>query len=433
VKCKIRVYVRKKIDTRPVISVRLPIIMLRAMFSGCFIGSSPIDFCNKNVETGYDWYHTKIIRDVCLEAYFVNEEGTVVPLGEFNEVNDKVNNKRCRRSLFDVVGNKAVATQMLQTIRNSAESLTLTLTLTDVSHKDAAIREIHVHSRDVVSSDVKHLRRRAFQKWRVMTLKDITDVRNAHLHQRSSAHRAILDSMFPCHVVEAFAQQAERLLIGERNSPVSVSVSSMNDDVYRSHANVSIMFMDIVGFTTMAESVCPHETMRFLNTLFGRLDALLDSYPSVFKLETAGDCYIVSSGILTRDPATGMTRVLDASSCPASHARYAADVLAFARDLIRAVRKMHMPGTSGHVKVRVGIHSGNVASGVIGVKIPKFAVFGDAMNTASRMESTGVPDQIHVSDTFSALLPDEPWCKLRGERSLHVKGKGMMNTDLLVV
>lgn len=106
----------------------------------------------------------------------------------------------------------------------------------------------------------------------------------------------------------------------------------------------------------------------------------------------------------------------------ASHdpAASAAAVFAFAKDMLAAASTVAMPHNGQPVQIRIGMHTGPVVTGVIGSALPKFSVFGDTMNTASRMESTSVPGRIQVSETTHALLPHEAWQPTGG---VEVKGK----------
>ncbi|KAF5836773.1 nucleotide cyclase [Dunaliella salina] len=167
----------------------------------------------------------------------------------------------------------------------------------------------------------------------------------------------------------------------------------------------------------------PHDVMLLLNTLFSRFDSLTDKF-NVFKLETAGDCYVVTAGILSNEERNGFVSTLE-SHDPAASARR---VMEFAKALLEETAKVKMPPSSGEasVQVRIGIHTGDVVSGLVGFKLPKFSLCGDAMCTASRLESSGQAGRIQVSETTHALLPEYAW----QAKSVTVKGKGAMRSFL---
>ncbi|EFJ49535.1 guanylyl and adenylyl cyclase family member, partial [Volvox carteri f. nagariensis] len=144
------------------------------------------------------------------------------------------------------------------------------------------------------------------------------------------------------------------------------------------------------GFTTMCNSVKPATVMSFLNDLYTRLDAMLDAF-GVYKVETIGDCYVAAGGLMKVDEETGAVTVRSDDA------------------LLHAASAVRLPTSGEPVRLRVGIHSGPAMSGVVGTRMPRFCLFGDTINTASRMESTGVPGAIHVSKATRDLVPDEPW------------------------
>jgi hypothetical protein len=113
-----------------------------------------------------------------------------------------------------------------------------------------------------------------------------------------------------------------------------------------------------------------------------------------------GDCYIVAGGLMKRD-ATGF-RCVDADGEPRQH--HARSVAFFAMDLLAAARGTVMPHNGLPVVMRVGIHTGAVASGIVGERMPRFCLFGDTMNVASRMETNCPPGNIHISAETNKLL-----------------------------
>ncbi|EFJ53166.1 guanylyl and adenylyl cyclase family member [Volvox carteri f. nagariensis] len=154
----------------------------------------------------------------------------------------------------------------------------------------------------------------------------------------------------------------------------------------------------------MCHAATPLAVMAFLNQLYSRFDDMIDIY-KVYKVETIGG----EVGHL---------------QLPALRAAQRA-VCVYACAMLRASRDVRMPHTGEPVQMRIGLHSGPVTSGVVGDRMPRFCVFGDTVNVASRMETTCRPGAIHVSAATQARLPSEAWRDL-GMTS--VKGKGEMRT-----
>ncbi|KAF3704659.1 Heat-stable enterotoxin receptor [Channa argus] len=167
---------------------------------------------------------------------------------------------------------------------------------------------------------------------------------------------------------------------------------------------VTIYFSDIVGFTTLCQYSTPMEVVDMLNDIYGGFDSIVD-YHDVYKVETIGDAYMVASGLPRRN---GNRHAVDIC-------RMALDILTF----MGTFQLRHLPGIP--LWIRIGIHSGPCAAGVVGIKMPRYCLFGDTVNTASRMESTGHPLRIHVSQPTIDILQRTD-CKfeyeIRGETHL---------------
>mmetsp|Transcript_2163 Transcript_2163/g.3479 ORF Transcript_2163/g.3479 Transcript_2163/m.3479 type:complete len:455 (+) Transcript_2163:1-1365(+) len=145
--------------------------------------------------------------------------------------------------------------------------------------------------------------------------------------------------------------------------------------------------------------------------MFSKFDALCDKH-GVYKVETIGDAYMIVAGH------EGNSK---------QHAKCLVDM---ALDMLEAVKEIEYPRNPGrHMQIRVGIHSGPAFSGVVGTKMPRYCFFGDTINTASRMESTGFAMTIHMSDVTMRLLDGAYEFISLGNRE--IKGKGMMETFLL--
>nr|XP_031299915.1 heat-stable enterotoxin receptor isoform X2 [Camelus dromedarius] len=178
------------------------------------------------------------------------------------------------------------------------------------------------------------------------------------------------------------------------------------------YEEVTIYFSDIVGFTTICKYSTPMEVVDMLNDIYKSFDHILDHH-DVYKVETIGDAYMVASGLPKRN---GNRHAVDI-------AKMALDILSF----MGTFELEHLPGLP--IWIRIGIHSGPCAAGVVGIKMPRYCLFGDTVNTASRMESTGLPLRIHVSSSTMAILKRTE-CQflyeVRGET--YLKGRGTETT-----
>ncbi|XP_036452543.1 LOW QUALITY PROTEIN: retinal guanylyl cyclase 2 [Colossoma macropomum] len=180
--------------------------------------------------------------------------------------------------------------------------------------------------------------------------------------------------------------------------------------------SVTIYFSDIVGFTTISANSEPIEVVDLLNDLYTLFDAVIGNH-DVYKVETIGDAYMVASGL----------------PVPNGN-RHAAEISNMALDILSAVgtfKMRHMPDVP--VRIRIGIHTGPCVAGVVGLTMPRYCLFGDTVNTASRMESTGMPYRIHVhSSTVKILLQLKVGYKVQLRGRTEMKGKGTEETYWLV-
>ncbi|KXZ45914.1 hypothetical protein GPECTOR_49g498 [Gonium pectorale] len=238
----------------------------------------------------------------------------------------------------------------------------------------------------------------------------------------------LLESIFPRHVIEYMtlsnaAAAAGPALGADGGSLLRLAGAAGSACKLASlatwHPCVTILFCDIVGFTSACHASTPLTVMTFLNELYSHFDGLVDIY-KVYKVETIGDCYVVAGGLVAYDE-DGYKSVISGTEDPL----HALRVLEFAKAMLRAAREVRLPHTGEPVKLRVGLHSGPVTSGVVGDRMPRFCLFGDTVNVASRMESTCRPGRIHASAATQSRLPREPW---RDCGMTAVKGKGEMRT-----
>ncbi|XP_053679980.1 soluble guanylate cyclase 88E [Anopheles nili] len=191
-------------------------------------------------------------------------------------------------------------------------------------------------------------------------------------------------------------QVADRLRRGE--NPI---------DTCEMFNSVSILFSDVVTFTEICSRITPMEVVSMLNAMYSIFDTLTERN-NVYKVETIGDAYMVVSG------------------APAKEQNHAEKVCDMALDMIEAITDLKDPSTGTHLRIRVGVHSGAVVAGIVGLKMPRYCLFGDSVNTASRMESTSQAMRIHISESTKNLLSGNYRVSERGE--IDVKGKGSMKT-----
>ena len=171
----------------------------------------------------------------------------------------------------------------------------------------------------------------------------------------------------------------------------------------------SIIFADIVGFTVFSEQVGPDMVVTTLNDIFTKLDAIADKF-GLEKIKTIGDCYMVVAGL--PEPR---------ADHPILAAKMALE--------IKKVMDGYLAPDGSPIRMRIGIDCGSIVSGVIGKKKFIYDVWGDAVNTASRMESSGLPGEIHCTDNFKNKLPPNFIFRSRG--AMNIKSKGMMETWIL--
>jgi class 3 adenylate cyclase len=189
---------------------------------------------------------------------------------------------------------------------------------------------------------------------------------------------------------------AERKLAGE--SPIA--------DTY---AQASLLFADVVGFTPLSSRFSSTEVVTMLNELYERFDAIVARY-GLEKIKTIGDCYMVAGGLPRPDP-DHLKRLTGA-----------------AMEMQAEAAKVHTPDGQP-LALRIGMHAGPVTAGVIGQAKFAFDVWGDTVNTASRMEAVGTANRITVSDEVRRALGDA----FSGPELVEVKGKGLTQVWMLEV
>jgi len=203
-----------------------------------------------------------------------------------------------------------------------------------------------------------------------------------------------LFDIFPAHIAQAL--QEGRTVDAERKECVT------------------IFFSDIVGFTSLAAQMDPGKVANLMGRLYGKFDALTMQY-DVFKVETVGDAYMATTNLVKDQESDHAKRI----------AEFAIAAVQAANETLIDIDDEDM----GYVSIRVGFHSGPVVADVVGVRNPRYCLFGDTVNTASRMESNSKANRIHCSDVSAKLLKEQcPSLPLKSRGMVSIKGKDIMHT-----
>lgn len=205
-------------------------------------------------------------------------------------------------------------------------------------------------------------------------------------------------------------EKSERLLLNILPKPIAERLKSGERTIADNFPEVTVLFADIVGFSQMSAHLSTTELVEFLNEIFSAFDELASQY-GLEKIKTIGDAYMVVGGLPTPRP---------------DHAQAIAEM---ALDMLLGSRQYQTPDGE-KISMRIGISTGPVEAGVIGIQKFSYDLWGDTVNTASRMESHGIPERIQVSATTYNLLQGQYLFEERG--SIQVKGKGAMTTYLLL-
>ncbi len=205
-------------------------------------------------------------------------------------------------------------------------------------------------------------------------------------------------------------EKSESLLLNILPQQIAERLKQGHHQIAEGFAEVTILFADIVGFTLLSEKISPEDLVRLLNKIFSEFDRLSDRH-GLEKIKTIGDAYMVASGL------------------PIPRTDHVEAVAEMALDMQEEISKFNLQHDC-KLSIRIGINSGPVIAGVIGTKKFIYDLWGDAVNTASRMESHGIPGAIQVTASTYNILQNKYIFQERG--FISVKGKGEMKTYLLV-
>uniref|UniRef100_A0A0N5BGG4 Guanylate cyclase n=1 Tax=Strongyloides papillosus TaxID=174720 RepID=A0A0N5BGG4_STREA len=223
------------------------------------------------------------------------------------------------------------------------------------------------------------------------TLNEEIQSRTSELVEEQKKSDLLLKRMLPSSV-------AEKLKLGKAIEPENFD-------------SVTVFFADVVKFTILSSKCSPLQVIGFVNDLFTTFDSIIESL-DVYKVETIGDGYLCVSGLPIPN---GMM--------------HAKEIALLALGFINACNKFKIASLPNEkITVRVGCNSGPCVAGVVGLSMPRYCLFGDTINTASRMESNGKPGRIHTTESYYKLLTQLGGFDMRERGSVIIKGKGVMTT-----
>lgn len=213
------------------------------------------------------------------------------------------------------------------------------------------------------------------------------------------------------YTIQAQRDQADKLLYNVLPERIAEQLKHGTETIAEEFSSATVLFADIVNFTPISARYAPHEVVDMLDELFSNFDELVDKY-AVEKIQVAGDGYMAAAGVPTPRP---------------DHATVLAQL---ALDMLDCVKHEKFLDGKHPIEIRIGLNSGSLLGGVIGRKKYFYALWGDTVNTASRMESHGFRGKIQITRATYEFVKDEFECEYIGV--IPVKGKGEMDVWHLI-
>lgn len=208
--------------------------------------------------------------------------------------------------------------------------------------------------------------------------------------------------------MDQLLQENQRLLLNILPPSIAEKLKRQQGLIAERFEDVSVLFADIVNFTPLSARLAPTELLELLNLVFSQFDELAEKH-GLEKIKTIGDSYMVAGGL------------------PEPHPDHLGAMAQLAIEMQESIRKTQEE--FGALSLRIGLHAGSVIAGVIGIRKFIYDVWGDTVNTASRLESHGEPGRIHVSQTVFQRLQSRFHFEPRGP--IELKGRGVMDTFFL--
>lgn len=211
-------------------------------------------------------------------------------------------------------------------------------------------------------------------------------------------------------IIQKEKDRSEELLLNILPEEVAEELKAKGSAEAVQIDQVSVLFTDFKGFTAMSEQVTPKQLVKDLHECFSAFDTICEKY-GIEKIKTIGDAYMAAGGL------------------PVPNSTHARDVIKAAfemRDFIAMGKARKIAAGLPFFEIRIGIHTGPVVAGIVGVKKFSYDIWGDTVNTASRMESSGAVGQVNISEATYERVKDEPSLHFTSRGKVKAKGKGEM-------
>jgi class 3 adenylate cyclase len=208
--------------------------------------------------------------------------------------------------------------------------------------------------------------------------------------------------------LDRLIRENERLLLNVLPARIAERLKRQEGIIAERFEDVSVLFADIVGFTPLSARLSPSALVEMLNSVFCAFDELVEQH-GLEKIKTIGDAYMVAGNL------------------PESRPNHLVAMADLALDMHQRVQRLGHSGSA--LGLRIGLHAGSVVAGVIGIRKFIYDVWGDTVNTASRLESHGTPGEVHVSEAVCLRLTDTFAFEPRG--AVELKGRGSVKTYFL--
>jgi class 3 adenylate cyclase len=205
-------------------------------------------------------------------------------------------------------------------------------------------------------------------------------------------------------------EASDELLDNILPAEISAEIKAKGKASSRQIDDVTILFTDFKGFTAMAEKMDPQDLVEDLNTCFSEFDRIVEEC-GIEKIKTIGDAYMAAGGLKSNNnSAAGVIRAALKM-----------------RDFIAEGKAKKIEQGLPYFEIRLGIHTGGVVAGIVGVKKYQYDIWGDTVNTASRMESSGDVGKVNISQSTYDLVKDDPSLTFEHRGKIEAKGKGELD------